>query len=395
MLNPLEALRDCLNCGDVFETGFIKSINSGYEVTQWIGGSRGADYIYVYNNGYFVNIKYLPTSKFISRRRGGRERAEEVYKVSKEVIEGKILLYLGFSRSGYFHPHVCIANEGVVKCCSCRNLEEDDKLSLEVASMFKPIGDEDRLVRLYLSTIPKLSNEILNTVMRSGAKRVFHREYAMRLYESLYKPGLSLLTTMALSTAQRRIQSLSTKISHILELAIIAKIVNALDGISLTEYWYIEFTKNTPLTIIKSRITGKEYTIFYQSSILPHILPGIIRGAPRHLIPDIVVFEGEVKDAPQRGLYRLVEAGKVPELVVEVKTGLIYSKWERPEYIVKQVKEYKELLKPKNTMIVFLKDADFFLKMKLRAMEVMVFENIVHEDVQKKFKNYILKILNT
>ena len=41
-----------------------------------------------------------------------------------------------------------------------------------------------------------------------------------------------------------------------------------------SNYWIVEFTTNRLLAVNKSRATSKEYTVFYQPSILPHILPG-------------------------------------------------------------------------------------------------------------------------
>jgi len=74
--------------------------------------------------------------------------------------------------------------------------------------------------------------------------------------------------------------------SHVTELAIVAKIIKAIDSVSLTDRWWIEFIWNRPLTIVKSKITGKEYTIFYQPSILPPIIMMIEPVAPVHMIPD-------------------------------------------------------------------------------------------------------------
>lgn len=395
VLNSLEALRGCLDCSDTSEPYFIKSIGSEYEVIQEIGGTRGTDYIYVYDNDYFTNIKHLPTSNLISKEELGRGRIRETYRISKEVMNGKVLLSIRFTNKGYIHSRVCLVSNDIIKCCYCNPLRDDDELALKIAARFKPISDEYDIVRWYLDITPKLTKEIFNVITKSGAKGIFPLGHAMRLSESLHRPGLSLLTSMVLDTAEGRKRSVYTKLSHILELDIIAKIIDALEGISLTEYWWVEFTTNRPLTIIKSRVTDKEYTIFYQSSILPHILPGFIRGSPKHLVPDIVVFEGRVEDVYWGELYKLIESGRVPELVIEVKTGLKYLEWEQSAYVVEQVREYIGLLRPKNMAVVSLKDIDSSLKMEFKAMGVRVFENIVDEDVQKEFKNYIMRNLST
>jgi hypothetical protein len=142
--------------------------------------------------------------------------------------------------------------------------------------------------------------------------------------------------------------SLLAKMSHVTELAIIAKIVKAIDGVSLTDHWWIEFIWNRPLTIVKSKITGKEYTIFYQPSILPPIIRMIEPVAPAHMIPDVVIFEGRLENIGLGRLHELLESGSRPLLAVEVKTGFQLVKWERSDYIVDQLKTYKELLKPRN-----------------------------------------------
>jgi hypothetical protein len=199
--------------------------------------------------------------------------------------------------------------------------------------------------------------------------------------------------TMALTTARGRAKSLSIKISYILELFVIAKIVDALEGASLTGAWTVEFTTNTPLAVVRSRATGKEYTIFYQSSILPHILPGFVKNAPKHLVPDIAVFEGRIEGVGWGELYKLVEQGAVPKLLVEVKTGLGRLRWEKPDYAVEQVREYKRLLKPKNVALVSLKIVDPMLKAQLKALGVAIFENFADKTVQEEFKRYVIKAL--
>jgi hypothetical protein len=96
-----------------------------------------------------------------------------------------------------------------VRCCPCGALERDDELALKIASMFRPLGGEEDLIRWYLHAVPKMSKEILNIIIKSGAKDIFVSGHAERLYETLHQPGFSVLMTMALTTAQGRTQSLS------------------------------------------------------------------------------------------------------------------------------------------------------------------------------------------
>ena len=386
----LALLSQCLNCREPYE---IKCLNNECEIRQMVSGTRGATYVYVYDNGFFVNIKRLPQVKLISIERSGR-RTEEIYRVSKELLKNKLILTFSFGReSGYSSIHLCVGEQEAVRCCSCEALERDDELALKIASMFRPLGGEEDLIKWYLHIVPRMSKEILSIVTKSGAKGIFVSGHAERLREALYSPGLSVLMTMALTTAQGRAKSLAIKISYILELFVIAKIVDALEGTSLTESWTIEFTTNTPLAVVRSRATGKEYTILYQSSILPHILPGFVKDVPKRLIPDIAVFEGRIEGVGWGELYKLAEQGVVPKLLVEVKTGLGHLRWEKPDYVVEQVREYKRLLKPKNVALVSLKNVDPMLKAQLKTLGVTIFENFADETVQAEFKRYVVKAL--
>jgi hypothetical protein len=357
-----------------------------------VGGTRGATYVYVYDNGLFVNIKHLPQVKLISTGKSGK-RSEEIYRAPKELLKNKLMLTFSFSRSGYPSIHLCVGEQEAVRCCSCDVLERDDELALKIASMFRPLGGEEDLIKWYLHAVPKMSKEILSIVTKSGAKGISVSGHAERLYETLHQPGLSVLMTMALTTAQGRAKSLSIKISYILELFVTAKIVDALEGASLTEAWTVEFTTNTPLAVVRSRATGKEYTILYQSSILPHILPGFVKDVPKHLVPDIAVFEGRIEGVGWGELYKLAEQGVVPKLLVEVKTGLGYLKWEEPGHVAEQVKVYKKLLRPRNTALVSLKTVDPMLKAQLKTLGVTIFENFADEAVQAEFKRYVVKAL--
>jgi len=385
-------LYECLKCKDS-SFSLIRIVNSEVEIDQFIGGTRGTDYIYVYDRGFFINAKYLNGCRVVAREEWGRKRYKETYRISRDALEGKLLLHISYSNKGYVFPRVCIVENNVVKCCDCPPLERDDEFIMQIASSFKPLGKEVELLKLYLDVVPKLSREILDALERSGARGIFFAGKAERFKETIYSPGLSLFTIMSLITERGRVQSLLVKISHIAELAIIARIVKAMDGISLTDNWWIVFVWNKPLTIVKSKITGREYTIFYQPSILPPIIRMIEPSAPAHMIPDVVVFEGRFENVKPGRLHKLLESGNRPLLAVEVKTGLKFVKWEQSDYIINQVKTYRELLNPKNFVLVSLRGIDPLLKVYLKSLDIVVFENITNEDVQKEFENYVLKAI--
>jgi len=115
--------------------------------------------------------------------------------------------------------------------------------------------------------------------------------------------------------------------------------------------------------------------------------------APAHMIPDVVVFEGRFENIEPGRLHELLESGNRPLLAVEVKTGLKFVKWEQSDYIINQVKTYKELLNPKNFALVSLRSIDPLLKVNLKSLGIAVFEDIANEYVQKEFENYVLKAI--
>jgi hypothetical protein len=385
-------LYECLKCKDS-SLSQIRVVDSEFEIDQLIGGTHGTDYIYVYVGGSFINVRYLNGCRVIAREEWGGKRYKETYRISRDTLDGKLLLHISYSNKGYVLPRVCIIENNVVKCCDCPPLERDDEFIMQIASSFKPLGKEVELLKLYLDLVPRLSREILDTVKRSGAREISFAGKAERFKETMYSPGLSLFTTMSLTSEGGRVKSLLVKISHIAELAIIARIVKAMDGVSLTDNWWIEFVWNKPLTIVKSKITGKEYTILYQPSILPPIIRMIEPSAPAHMIPDVVVFEGRFENIEPGRLHKLLESGNRPLLAVEVKTGLKFVKWEQSDYIINQVKTYRELLNPKNFALVSLRGIDPLLKVDLKSLGIAVFENITNESVQKEFENYVLRAI--
>ena len=198
---------------------------------------------------------------------------------------------------------------------------------------------------------------------------------------------------MVLTTVQSRMQSLLVKISHVLELAVAAKIIDAMDGVSIGDEWWVVFTWNRPLTIVKSRVTGKEYTIFFQPTIRSHMIRLREPNAPKHIVPDIVVFEGRQEKVNIGELHKLIESGIRPVLAVEVKIGLQLVMWEQSDYIINQLREYMKQLKSRNFALVSLRSVDPLLKSQLKSLGIAIFENITSDDVQRVFKSYVLRAI--
>jgi hypothetical protein len=111
------------------------------------------------------------------------------------------------------------------------------------------------------------------------------------------------------------------------------------------------------------------------------------------LVPDIIVFEGRIKNVYGGELYKLIEQGVTPKLLIEVKTSLAQVGWEEPSYVIEQIKEYVELLRPRNTALASLKTVNPTLKAQLKTLGVAIFENFAYKAMQEEFKRYVVKAL--
>jgi hypothetical protein len=119
------------------------------------------------------------------------------------------------------------------------------------------------------------------------------------------------------------------------------------------------------------------------------------RDLPKHLIPDIVIFEGRIDYVGWGKLMDLVNQGKTPNLLIEVKLGIMCMRWEEPQYVIEQMSEYIKLLRPRNIALVSLSSIDPGLRKRLEELGVAVFDNITSETTQNNLKNYIIKALST
>jgi len=89
----------------------------------------------------------------------------------------------------------------------------------------------------------------------------------------------------------------------------LAKVVEVVDGETISDEWWVEFTRNHPLARITSRATGREYTIFYQPSIYPQTISAFLPEKRLHVVPDLAVFEGLLQYLGWGMLHELVERG--------------------------------------------------------------------------------------
>jgi len=372
---------------------WIRLAGSEVEVEQMVGGTRGTDYVYVMLNGLLTNVKHLPGARLVAKEDWGRNRRREVYRVPKSVIADKPIVKVSFSKSGYMFLDLCMVRGEGIECYSC-----PPDVCRELASKFKFIGGEEQLAEFYVDFIPKLVDEIKSVVKKSNARGIFFAGHASRLEETFNDPHLSLFTSMVLDTWQGRALSLQEKVSHVVELWVLAKVVEVVDGETIDDKWWVEFTSNHPLARVKSRATGKDYTIFYQPSIYPHVISAFLPERKRlHLIPDIVVFEGLSQLSQYLGwgeLHELVEKGSRPLLLIEVKSGIETSEWRRPEYVLKQLESYEQYLKPRRiALAVLTRLKEPLLKAGLRRLGVDVYEELLDPKVQASFARYVQEAL--
>jgi len=378
------------------DTGsWLRAVNGEFEVVQMSGGTRGTDYVYVEDAGFFVNVRHLKGSKLVSRERWGRGRRREVFRVPKNVLVDKVLLRISFTNSGYVFLRICRVSPEAVDCYDCFSPSEG--LARALVQRFKPVGGESQFIELYLGFVVRMVSDIWRVVRSSGFEDIHFGGHAERLYETLTSPYLSLLTSLAIDTWQGRILSLQEKVSHVAELWVLANIVEALEGEAHPNHrvWWIEFTQNIPLAVMRSNRLGRYFTAFYQPSIYPHIASMFSSGKKRyHLIPDIAILEGIIEERLGWGeFHKLVEKGHRPVLLIEVKTGLETSEWRAPQYLVEQLEAYRKLLDPKHIMLVVLSRLSPYIRTMVRSRGFEIFDELLNPAKLKHFKDHIVKTL--
>lgn len=366
----------------------IEDAGSNFEIWQIVGSTRRTDFFYILEEGTLVNIRYVRGARLVSREERARGRTVETYRISKENLAGKEVVIISFTRSGSMSVELCRIN-GAIQCYLC---EKSEELAKSLVPMFKLFGDEKPFLDHYLEYVPRLVDDIKRVMNISGAE-IFFAGRARRTEEVLENPYISLISSMALDTQRGRALSLQEKLSRIAELWITSMVIDAIDGETFGKrYWWVEYIRNSPFAYVKSRIqSNKEYTIFYQPSIYPHIM-GFFTGKRHHLIPDIVVFKGIIAGTSPGRLHELASISK-PALLIEVKTGLETAKWRNPEYVLGQLKEYRELLKPEHMALAALLRTDPELSLEVSKLGVNVFENVLNPRELERFKEYMRSVL--
>ena len=383
------------------DKGFwIRVGDSWVEFEQVAGGSRGTDYVYVEEGGLFVPLAHLRGAVLVAREEWGRGRRREVYKAPKASVEGRLILQISFTNSGYMLLRLCRVAGGGVECYLC-----GEEAACDYAHKFKTLGGERNFAKVYMDFVPRLAEEIRRIAEASGAE-LFFAGHSERLREAVEKPCLSLFTSMALDKWQSRLMSLQEKVSAVFELWVAAKVVEALGGETVSieggeprrgGRWWIERAANVPFAYIHA--AGEYYTIYYQPTIYPHVLYTVqrspdtvtmsLKGPGASTTPDLVVFKGLVKEYVGWGeLYKLVEAGRQALLLVEAKTGLEAAEWRRPERVVEQLRAYISALKPRRTALAVLTALPSH-RDEIKRLGVDIFENLAKRETHEAFKKYV------
>lgn len=393
---------------------WLKDLGSEYLITQAVGGTRGSEYIYVPDGeGLLVNVGYLPGARLVS----SEGRAVEVYRVQRGSLGGLFVVF-SFSNGGYMFVEACRVGE-VVECYMCPR-----EVCRLFARRFRPIGGEKAFADLYARLTEGLISEIRHVAEKARAEITFAGR-AEKLREAFEDPEISLCTSMVFNTVQGRVMSLEGKLSSISELWVVAKVIEAMGGVVVDKRLRVGHTSNVPFARVEA--SGRTYTMFYQPSVYPHVIIEVVedvrqkflkepdeesnlvierrenkimihRGSGRvrrHVIPDIVVFEGEVEADGWGNLHEVVEKGRQPMLLIEVKTGLETAQWRSPQYVLSQLRAYKDQLRPRRIALAVLTSVKSrAILTELRNIGVDVFEELLSPDAQRLFAEYVRKVLS-
>jgi len=343
----------CTVQGECISNSMIRVIGDRLYIKQVTGGSYGSDLFYVPLESVpyccFVNVRELARRvggryQVLSTSRGGRRKWEEI-ELPRSSLEGKAILYVTFSNSGYALFFLCRLGSGGAVCCKVDLTRKECLQSLKGALCRSA---DEGVVKFYNNCrVEERIGYFKRVLERYGVTPWFG---GARLSEVFSEPELAFLMSLVIDTPQGRAISLGEKIAHVAELWVLAKILDVLGGKARQSQWLVASTLNREL-VVEDRL-GRPFTLFYQGSVKPHLLK-MATGVEEHVVPDIVVVEGEVRDV---GYGRLAETlnqrGAQAYLVVEVKTGLELAKWRRAERVREQVKSYQEALRPRHTAVV-------------------------------------------
>jgi hypothetical protein len=296
------------------------------------------------------------------------------------------------------------------RCIECFDylIKIDEEAAKSIVKSFKISGKE----KLYLQIYLRLVEEIREIMKISGARDIvvdapvniisFERLPYSIISRLINRPYLSAVVALLQDSQKRRIIALRSMAALLSEIWVISKIIDAVNGYTIGGSWMITKGGNTPFAYISSRRSGMDYTIFYQLNLYQtssdqkgryeKFRPFNTRnGLKTFLAIDIVVFKGKKYYVNFAEMERLATGGEKPSLLLEVKLGIPYIRNWRD--VVQQMEDYLEIVRPYNIALASIGKASSTLKQKLKELGIEIFDNLLIEENQRRFKNYITTAL--
>ncbi len=366
------------------------------EVGEVYSGTRGSKYLFVIKDDEIIHVSQLKGAKCISKE--GKRKKIVIWSIPESEIANCTALWIDFAMKGHFHPLVLKLPDEIalkrlkrldpLKYVSTENifdvLNSISKGKLE----FRLFGGEKSLAEIYFKYVPKLVEDFWRTMRSVGISHIHMRGGGHRLEEVLQDPRWGYTMSMYLPSEQGRKLSLYKKLSAVFELWILSKVIRALNEfgeiIKNGDWIYIKYTKNNK--VVEFNINGRKYAVFYQPSIIPHIISGFLSddelqkikkqlGIKKfHIIPDLVIAENVEEYLDWGDLHKI--KNKV-RLVIEAKLSLKgISKYETLEVTESQVEVYTRLLNSKALVIIL--EPNEFAKLKLQKGNVKVIDDALN-----------------
>jgi len=296
------------------------------------------------------------------------------------------------------------------RCIECFDylIKIDEEAAKSIVKSFKISGKE----KLYLQIYLRLVEEIREIMKISGARDIvvdtpvniisFERLPYSIISRLINRPYLSAVVALLQDSQKRRIIALRSMAALLSEIWVISKIIDAVNGYTIGGSWMITKGGNTPFAYISSRRSGMDYTIFYQLNLYQKssdqkgryekFRPFNTRnGLKTFLAIDIVVFKGKKYYVDFAEMERLATGGEKPSLLLEVKLGIPYIRNWRD--VVRQMEDYLEIVRPYNIALALIGKTSSTLKQKLKELGIEIFDNLLIEENQRRFKNYITTAL--
>ncbi|MHC1627887.1 MAG: hypothetical protein ACXQTI_03540 [Candidatus Nezhaarchaeales archaeon] len=361
------------------------------------GGTTGTNYVYFIRGRELIHVSQLPGVKRIKEERWGRGRRVITWYVPNELVSGGEGLVISFSSGGrypyiyYFRLPQDVSN---VKSLWDFRIEEIKDPIREIVIRrnlsFKLFGSELPQLNQYRKIVPKLVDDLWKELKSMGISDVLATEHAERLREMLKDPTFAECMSLVLPSSRGRARSLYEKTSKAYEVWLLSKVLKALYNLGAKpqsdELW-ISFTTNTP--VAKMRYSDKFVYVFYQPSIVPHIMSMLLSSPKRvHAVPDIAIAILDEEEYIDWG--RLINyADKVP-LVIEAKLSLTGStKYETIDMTISQVKTYRELLNNMPMIIVPIYYGNKLAVHRLKRVAGVEAIDNVNPDNPEKVKEFI------